>query len=85
MKLPAAPTTSPDGECARCRSAHLLEFHIGKEKEETKERQFRVPKGAFVAIAPDYNKIEPLADLTMEGLAFCFVISATENHQTNHI
>ncbi|UCD86725.1 MAG: hypothetical protein JSV01_02805 [Desulfobacterales bacterium] len=46
---------------------------MGKKKEQRKHKRFQVPKGAFVAVAPDYDKIGPLADLTMEGLAFCYI------------
>jgi c-di-GMP-binding flagellar brake protein YcgR len=45
----------------------------GKLVERRKYKRFQVPKGAFVGVGPYNAKVGPLRDLSMGGLAFCYV------------
>jgi hypothetical protein len=38
--------------------------------ENEKEKQFQAPKGVFVGIGPDFDKVGRLRDVGMDGLAF---------------
>ena len=42
-------------------------------KEQRKSKRFQAPKGTFVGIGPEFNKVGPLIDLSMTGLAFDYV------------
>ncbi len=40
--------------------------------EQRKHKRFEVQSGAFVGVGPDFNKVGPLIDMSMDGLAFCY-------------
>ena len=42
-------------------------------KEQRKSKRFQAPKGTLVGIGPEFNKVGPLIDLSMTGLAFHYV------------
>ncbi|MBW2170643.1 MAG: hypothetical protein JRF69_01470 [Deltaproteobacteria bacterium] len=46
-----------------------------KEKtvEHEKVKQFQAPKGVFVGIGPDFNKVGRLRDVGMDGLVFRYL------------
>jgi hypothetical protein len=41
-----------------------------KPVEHGKEKRFQAPKGVFVGIGPDFDKVGRLREMGMEGLAF---------------
>ena len=40
--------------------------------EQRKHKRFEVQSGAFVGVGPHFNKVGPLIDMSMDGLAFCY-------------
>jgi len=40
--------------------------------EQRKHKRFKVQSGAFVGVGPDFAKVGPLIDMSMDGLAFCY-------------
>jgi len=41
--------------------------------EHGKEKQFQAPKGVFVGIGPDFDKVGRLRDVGMDGLVFRYL------------
>jgi c-di-GMP-binding flagellar brake protein YcgR len=41
--------------------------------EHRKHQRFQAPKGVFVGVGPDFVKVGPLRDLSLDGLAFRYV------------
>ncbi|MBW2173276.1 MAG: hypothetical protein JRF64_01265 [Deltaproteobacteria bacterium] len=46
-------------------------------EDQRKQRAFRSPTRAFVAIGPSFDKVGPLKDLSIAGLAFHYIGSDT--------
>jgi hypothetical protein len=46
---------------------------MAKKKEQRKHKRFQGPKGLFVGVGPENTKVGRVSDLSVGGLAFCYV------------
>ena len=46
---------------------------MAKKKDKRRHKRFQSPKGLFVGIGPDNTTVGRVSDLSIGGLAFCYV------------
>ena len=58
---------------------------MSARKEQRKHKRFQAPKGLLVGIGPEFNKVGPLIDLSMTGLAFHYVGTKEEPPKGSYV
>jgi hypothetical protein len=43
---------------------------MGRQKEHRKHNRFQAPRGVFVGVGPDFEKVGRLRDVSIDGLGF---------------
>jgi len=56
-----------------------------KTVERSKYKRYRVPKGVYVGVRPDYEKVGQIIDISMEGLAFSYLPTKKRSNRPSEL
>ena len=56
-----------------------------EQADRRKQKRFNVQKDAFVAVGPHFDKVGPIIDVSMGGLALSYVASRERTHRKSQL
>ena len=56
-----------------------------KTLERRKHKRFQVPRDAFVGVGPYFNKVGPITDMSIDGLAFRYIGSEEPSNRSHKL